>query len=139
MKIAAIATLIGTLLLVGTSAMATTCISGRSFKVHQVCGQVRDFAAAVIPDASVELTKKGESQAIFTEQSDSDGKFHFRHVPDGDYELRVKYKIFWDVAQPFSVRRSRDENTCPHPIRIVMKVAGQCGYVENAWKKNDLH
>jgi hypothetical protein len=132
----AIAVLGAAALLAGSDAVATTCIAGKSFKVRQVCGQVKDFGGAAIPDASVELTKKGESRAIFTEQSDSDGKFHFRHVPDGDYELRVKYKIFWDVAQPFSVRRSRDENTCPHPIRVVMKVAGQCGYVENAWKKN---
>ncbi len=139
MRIAAIAVLIGTLLLGGASAMATTCIAGRSFKVRQVCGQVKDFTGVAIPDASVELTKKGESQAAFTEQSNSDGVFLFRHVPDGDYELRVKSRIFWDVGQPFSVRRSKDENICSRPIRVVMKVAGQCGYVENAWKKKDLH
>lgn len=139
MRTAAIAVLIGTLLLVGASAKATTCIAGRSFKVRQVCGQVRDFTGVAIPDASVKLSKKGESQAAFTEQSDSDGKFHFRHVPDGDYELRVKSKLFWDVAQPFSVRRSKDDNICSRPIHVVMKVAGQCGYVENAWKKKDLH
>jgi hypothetical protein len=138
-NIVAIAALIGILLLAGPSAMATTCIAGRSFKVRQVCGQVKDFTGVAIPDASVELTKKGGSQAAFTEQNDSDGKFHFRHVPDGDYELRVKSKIFWDVAQPFSVRPSKHENICSRPIRVVMKVAGQCGYVENAWKKKDLH
>jgi hypothetical protein len=135
----AIAVLGAATLLAESGAVATTCIAGKSFKVRQVCGQVKDFSGAAIPDASVELTKQGESQAIFTEQSDSDGKFHFRHVPDGDYEVRLKYKIFSDVAQPFSVRRSRDENTCPRPIRVLMKVAGQCGYVENAWKKSDLH
>jgi hypothetical protein len=113
--IVAIAVLIGTLLLAGTSAMATTCIAGRSFKVRQVCGQVKDSTGVAIPDASVELTKKGESQAIFTEQSDS------------------------DVAQPLSVWRSKDDKTCSRPISVVMKVAGQCGYVENAWKKKDLH
>ena len=139
MRVMAIAVLGAATLLAESGAVATTCIAGKSFKVRQVCGQVKDFSGAAIPDASVELTKQGESQAIFTEQSDSDGKFHFRHVPDGDYEVRLKYKIFSDVAQPFSVRRSRDENTCPRPIRVLMKVAGQCGYVENAWKKSDLH
>jgi hypothetical protein len=138
-RVVAITVSIVATLLAGTDVVATTCVAGRSFKVRQVCGQVKDFSGVAIPDASVELTKDGESQAVFTEQSDSDGKFHFRHVPDGDYELRVKYKIFWDVAQPFSVRRSRDENTCSRPMRVEMKVAGQCGYVENAWKKNDLH
>ncbi len=126
------------ILLTGSSATATTCIAGKSFKVRQVCGQVKDFAGLAIPNATVQLRKNGDTDVRFALQTDNDGKFRFSNVADGDYELRVKFAGFWDAAQPFIVEKSRENDLCPKPIRVVMKPAGQCSYVENAWKKKDL-
>jgi hypothetical protein len=125
-------------LLGGPNATATTCIPGESFKVRQVCGEVKDSQGTSISGAKVEVTKEGESQATFIVGSDSDGKFVISRVPDGDYWLRVTARGFSVAAQAFSVQRSENKHICSNPVRVVMKPAGQCSYVENAWKKKDL-
>jgi hypothetical protein len=125
-------------LLGNPNARATTCIPGKSFKVRQVCGQVKDSKGASISDSRIELTREGESEITFTVQSDNDGKFSIKQVPDGDYWLKVKAGGFWNADQAFRVRRSEDKDICTNPIRVVMEPAGQCSYVENAWPK-DLH
>jgi hypothetical protein len=119
------------------SLRATTCIVGKKFKTRQVCGVVKDFGGAVIPDATVELQKPGVPQALQV-HTDTGRGFHFSTVADGEYVLRVKFSGFWDAAQPFVVERAtKTEKNCTRPIRVVMKPAGQCSYVENAWKRKD--
>jgi len=118
---------------------ATTCIQGKRFKVRQVCGKVRDWQGVEIPDASVQVKRTGQTQAFAEVQTASDGSFSIADVPSGDYEIRIKLRGFWDASQDFQVDRPRTSATCTQPIRVVMKVAGQCSYVENAWKKRDLH
>jgi Carboxypeptidase regulatory-like domain len=118
---------------------ATTCIQGKQFKVRQVCGKVRDWQGVEIPNASVQLKRQGQGQAFAEVQTASDGSFAIADVPSGDYEIRVALKGFWNASQDFQVDHPRKSAACSRPIRVVMKVAGQCGYVENAWKKKNLH
>jgi hypothetical protein len=97
---------------------------------------VKDSEGASISDAKVELTREGESKISFTVQSGNDGRFSVSHVPDGHYWLKVKARGFWNADQAFSVQRSEDKEICPNPIRVVMRPAGECSYVENAWPKD---
>ena len=121
---------------------ATTCIAGKSFKVPQVCGIVTDKDGAVIPDATIHISPENHSEDAKEVTSDKDGRFAIPNVVAGEYQIRVKYSGFWDASQPFRVTGSRTSGKCTKQIRIVMKPAGQCSYVENAWpemkKKCDL-
>jgi hypothetical protein len=117
---------------------ATTCVAGRKFKVHELCGTVADKQGAVIPDAKVQVTPKGQPEEMKELSSDQEGRFAFQTIADGEYELRVKYSGFWDAWQPFVVSGSSSSRKCNRPIRIVMVPAGGCSYVENAWKKSEL-
>src|SRR5438105_3778179 len=124
-----------TLVLLCLPLHGTTCVAGKSFKVRQVCGTVTDKPGAAISDAKIELVPKGHPEGVQEIPSDQEGGFAFSNVPDGQYELRVKFRGFWDAWQPFVVNRSHEERKCSRPIRVVMVTAGACSYVKNAWKK----
>src|SRR5437016_3461748 len=78
---------------------------------------------------------EGHPEGVQEIPSDQEGRFAFSNVPDGQYELRVKSRGFWDAWQPFVVNQSHEERKCSRPIRVVMVPAGGCSYVKNAWKK----
>ena len=63
---------------------ATTCVAGKSFKVPQLCGTVTDKDGAVIPDAKVQITRKGHSGQINDASSDKYGSFVITNVADGE-------------------------------------------------------
>jgi hypothetical protein len=123
-------------LLLNSPAFATSCINGHKFKVHQVCGRVQDKDGAVIPNASVSLNKPGNSEPIEKVSSDQEGNFQFSQMQSGEYELHVKYSGFWDPAQPFFVSHPTKTQTCQEPLRVVMKLAGSCSYIEKLNNKN---
>ena len=121
------------------ASLATECVWGKQFKVRQVCGKVKDWQGAEVPNATVQLKRRGQSESFAEVRTASDGSFAVAEVPGGDYEIRVKLSGFWDASQGFRVDHPKKSTACSQPIRVVMKVAGQCSYVENAWKKKDLH
>jgi hypothetical protein len=127
----AVVTFVG---LFSISTFGTTCVAGKSFKVRQVCGHVRDFAGASIPGAIIQISPKGRADSISKTNTDSSGNFRFEGLPAGEYEMRVKFAGFWDASQNFELARPAAAAECKRPIRVVMKPAGGCSYVENAWK-----
>jgi hypothetical protein len=121
--------------LLTTSSFATSCVWGKKFKIRQVCGQVKDAYGAEIPDATVQLMRKGQAEIVAEAHTAADGMFALRGLESGDYEIRIKNAGFWDASQDFQLIRPAKGTVCSHPIRVVMKPAGSCSYVENAWKK----
>jgi hypothetical protein len=117
------------------SSLATTCVWGKKFKTHNVCGIVRDVRGAEIPDAIIQIEKPETGAVIAESRSHKDGSFALPDVDSGDYIIRVKFNGFWDASQNFRLDHSVKGTQCSHPIRVVMKPAGSCSYVENAWQK----
>jgi hypothetical protein len=113
-----------------TAVFATSCVYGKKFKVHQVCGRVEDKDGATIPNASISLNKPESSEVIRQISSDKEGNFQFDEMQSGEYELRVKYAGFWDAAQPFVVSHPAKLKKCSEPIKVVMQLAGSCSSVE---------
>jgi hypothetical protein len=123
------------LVLLTGSSFATSCVWGKKFKIRQVCGQVRDAYGAEIPDATVQLSRQGQEEVVKEAQTAADGTFSLPNIASGNYVIRIKSAIFWDASQDFQLTRPAKGARCSHPIRVVMKPAGSCSYVENAWKK----
>jgi len=118
-----------------SSLFATSCVWGKKFKIRQVCGQVKDAYGAEIPDATVQLKRKGQAEIVAESQTAANGTFVLRGIASGDYEIRIKYAGFWDASQDLQLTRPAKGTGCSHPIHVVMKPAGSCSYVENAWKQ----
>ena len=131
--------ILATIAILASGARGTTCVWGKKFKVRQACGQVKDSAGAAIPSASVQVSRLGQPEKAIAVETDAEGKFQFSGISDGEYQMRVKFAGFWDASQPFVVTGAKANPVCTNPIRIVMKPAGQCSYVENAWKKAESH
>jgi hypothetical protein len=127
--------LLAALFAITTSSFATTCIWGSKFKTRKVCGVVRDSEGVEIPDASIQIEKPDTQAVIAKTKSHADGSFVLPDVTGGYYVLRVKLKGFWDASQNFRLQHPSKARGCSHPIRIVMKPAGFCSSVENAWKE----
>jgi hypothetical protein len=129
-----VAFLVAMVVMTATS-FATTCIAGKKLKIRQVCGQVRDAGGAEIPNAKVQVTRQGQGGIVAEAQTAADGTFALPGIASGDYEIRITFAGFWDASQDFQLTRLAKGAGCSHPIRVVMKPAGSCSYVENAWKK----
>jgi carboxypeptidase family protein len=125
------------ILVVGLSAScsATTCIALKKFKVRQVCGQVVTPAGDVIPDATVQVRKKGESMALST-HTDTDGNFKFDRIFEGEYEIEVDVPGFRSALQEFEVARPKKAGRCVRPLVALMHVGGGCSSVAKTARKN---
>lgn len=129
-------TLLTVLLALTGASFATSCVWGRKFKTRRICGIVRDAAGAEIPDATIRIERPGTEEVMAESRSHADGSFNLLEVVSGDYVIRVRFNGFWDASQNFQLDRPAKSTQCSHPIRVLMKPAGQCSYVENAWKKS---
>jgi hypothetical protein len=114
---------------------ATDCVWGKKFKTREICGIVRDMSGAKIPDATIQIERPETQETVAESRSHPNGSFVLTGVSSGDYVIRVKLSGFWDASQNFRLVRPVKEERCSHPIRVVMKPAGSCSYIENAWKK----
>ena len=114
---------------------ATTCIWGKAFKTRKVCGVVRDFVGAEIPNAIVQVEKPETQNIIAESKTNAEGSFDVKNLAAGGYVIRIKVQGFADASQSFRLARLDKGNKCRQPIRVVMDVAGRCSLVENAWKK----
>ena len=112
------------------SCSATTCIALKKLKVRQVCGQVRTVTGDVIPDATIQVTKKGNPDSAPRAQSDSAGNFSFARLDVGDYVIQVDVRGFHSAAQELEVRRPRKQTeSCGQPLLVLMQVAGGCSSI----------
>jgi hypothetical protein len=118
-----------------TMSFATSCVWGKKFKTRQVCGKVKDAYGAIIPNATVQVKKLGGTEVVAESKTTLDGVFALHEIAGGDYEIRIKAEGFWDASQSFRLSRPAKGQNCARPVRVVMKVAGSCSYVENAWRK----
>ena len=119
------------------SSSATTCVMLKKFKVRQVCGQVQTVLCDVIPDATVQITKKGNPQTAERAQSDSAGNFRFGRLDEGEYSIQVEVRGFHSVAQEFEIRHPKAQTLdCRHPLVVLMQVAGGCSSVEKVRRKD---
>ena len=112
------------------SCAATTCIALKEFKVRQVCGQVQTVRGDVVPDATIQVTKKGNSETATRLESDKRGNFAFGQLDEGEYVIQVDVRGFHSVAQDFEIRRPiKRIHSCEHPLIALMQVAGGCSSV----------
>ena len=126
--------------LTSDGSFATSCVWGKSFRVRRVCGIVTDLTGAVIPNANVEIdtydldTLKTKAKVSET-TSDSEGRFSMEHVQAGKYIIRTKVAGFAEATQPFEVANpSSKASVCTKLIEIVLRPAGSCSGVKNAFK-----
>lgn len=118
------------------SARATTCIALKKFKVRQVCGRVQTGLGDVIPNAAIQVTKKGRPDTAVRMQTDGGGNFTFRRFDEGEYEIQVETYGFRSVSQEFELRRPMKEGRqCDRPILVTMQLAGGCSSVAKAQTK----
>jgi hypothetical protein len=120
-------------LMSSSASHATTCLQGRTVKVRQVCGLVTDEYGAAVPDAKIEVVPTTRPSDPKDTSSDQNGRFTFPKVPNGEYDIRISSRYFWQTSQLFRVIHSQEAEKCGKPIHVVMKPAGKCSYVENAW------
>ena len=135
MKRSRILLLCAVLIAFANSVSATTCVWGKKFKTHKVCGVVRDFDGVEMPDAMVRVEKPGTEDIIAESKTTADGTFALPDLAAGDYVIRVKSRGFVDATQSFRLVRPHKSTACRVPIRVVMDVAGRCSGVENAFKQ----
>lgn len=80
-------------------------------------GVVLDPSGALIVGASVELKPDGQAAERST-RTDARGKFEFRSIVPGTYEIHVQYPGFNPLAESIQVGRST-----PHALKLVLAIA----------------
>ena len=119
------------------SCSATTCIELKKFKVRQVCGQVQTVVGDVIPDATIQVTKKGNPDSAVRAETDSAGNFSFARIDEGEYSIRVDVRGFHSVSQEFEIERAvKRVQGCSHPLVVLMEVADGCSSISKVGKKS---
>ena len=103
--------------------MTGECIIGKPLRVHQVCGQVLNEKGFVWP-GSLRLTKSNQNGPTDVSQqlvkTDDEGKFAFRDIPAGEYELRITPAGMREIFVPVLVelRRPQHGDACTRPIDL---------------------
>ncbi len=120
------------------SSFATSCVWGKKFKTHQVCGIVRDVYGAEMPGATVRVERPETEEVVAESQTGADGSFVLKSLAAGDYVIRVESRGFADASQSFRLVHPYEGQGCRTPVRVVMDVGGRCSGVENAWKDSLL-
>jgi len=96
---------------------------GKPVRVRQVCGQVANEKGFTWP-STLRLTKRNQNRATdaFEQltKSDDEGRFAFKNIPAGEYELRVTATGMREVFVPVLVdlRRPQGDDNCARPIDL---------------------
>jgi hypothetical protein len=131
-------TILAVLFALSASSFATSCIWGKKFKTHKVCGIVRDVYGAEMPGATVRVERPETEEVVAESQTGGDGSFALEDLAAGDYVIRVKSRGFADASQSFRLVHPDKGEGCRIPVRVAMDVAGRCSGVDNAWKHSLL-
>ena len=107
--------------------LATTmkgeCILAKPLRVRQVCGQVVNEKGFTWP-STLRLTKRNKSGATnaFEQlaKTDDEGRFAFKDIPAGEYELRVTPTGMREVFVPILVdlRHPQRGEACARPMDL---------------------
>jgi protocatechuate 3,4-dioxygenase beta subunit len=113
-----VATLAGLLVLVPETARAEAiCGKERPLKpVHCVFGKLIDQSGAPVSGALVRVNRDGA--VVATGSTDADGKFRFRELKSGKYELTADLDGFRPFRSPIVL--TKPAKNCPHGLVIVM-------------------
>ena len=93
--------------------------------VHCVCGKLVDQSGGLVSGALVRVNRNGA--AVATGTTDADGKFLFRELKSGNYELTADS----DGLRPFrsQIVVKKPKKKCRHALVIVMVLSypDNCG------------
>jgi outer membrane receptor protein involved in Fe transport len=103
-------------ILLGTGASLSAQTAARGVVVS---GNVQDQTGAVLPGATITLTREAATTPPAPIVTDTAGAFRFEHVVVGAYELRVEFPGF-----TASVTQLRIAARAPSPLTIVMQIEG---------------
>jgi Carboxypeptidase regulatory-like domain len=107
--------------------------------VKAVCGRVTNAAGERL--TKVDLTLTGETgTALFTANSDNEGRFSFGSIPKGDYLLRAKGPVGYSEVQREMRVTGNNEKRCSPKIEISLG-PGSCSSgarVKDVDKPSDL-
>jgi hypothetical protein len=122
-----VAILVGFLTLLAETVQAEViCGKERPLKaVHCVCGKLIDQSGGPVSSASVRLNRDGTE--VTAESTDADGKFLFREVKSGKYELTADFDGFRPFRSPIVL--TKPAKKCRHElvIRMVLPYPDNCG------------
>jgi hypothetical protein len=118
-------------LLPETSRAGVICGKERPLKpVHCICGKFIDQSGAPISSALVRVNRDGA--VVATGRTDADGKFLFRELKSGQYELAADLDDFRPFRSPIVL--TKPAKNCRHKLVIMMVLPypDNCGsYVTN--------
>jgi len=122
-RLAAIA--VGFLCSLNTLTAEITCDPPLRLKpVRCICGRLTDPTGGRIPDINMVVLKNNVVVARVT--SGPDGKFQFRDVTAGDYELSVQSSDWLKFR--YSIVVTKPRNKCGRRLEILLEVGGEnCG------------
>lgn len=115
-------------LAVYSNAGATTCIANKIFKVKHVCGRIADPSDAPIPGVEVELLDS-HSRILQQTRTNESGTFEMQNVSPGEYVIRVEFAGFATAWQPIVLTKNKPNGRCNNPIRVQLKLMGNCSTV----------
>jgi hypothetical protein len=122
-----VAALAGLLLLLPERSWAEViCGKERPLKpVHCVCGKLVDPAGGPVSGALVRVNRDGAEVA--TVSTDADGKFLFRELKSGKYELVAHFDAFEPFRSPITLAKPKKK--CRHElvIRMMFQYPDNCG------------
>ncbi len=114
----------GLVLLPERSGAEVICSKERPLKsVHCICGKLIDSSGGPISGAPVRLSRDGVG--VTAVSTDADGKFLFRELKSGKYELAADFDGFRPFRSPILLKKPTKK--CRHELVIVMVL----GYPDN--------
>lgn len=111
---------------IGTLRSEVICGKKRPLKpVHCVCGKLIDPIGGPLPGALIRLSRDGADVA--SGSTDADGKFLFRELKSGKYELGADFDGFEPFRSPIVL--TKPAKKCRHElvIRMVLVYPDNCG------------
>lgn len=73
-----------------------------------------------IAGMTFELYRRGQSKALATQKTDSNGRFHFSHTGTGEYFMILRKKGYTTTRNLISVKRTARE-----PLSLITEACGQ--------------
>jgi hypothetical protein len=112
---------------------ATECIALPPLKpIHHVCGFVSDPSGQHVADAKVTILKEGKEVASM--QSDADGRFAFKELKEGKYDIRVDAKGFSSALS--SIVLVKPGAACKRELGVSLGVGMSCSIITLGKPKN---
>ena len=102
---------------------ATQCESIPLKPIRHICGVVTDMSGATVPKTNLTLLKDGAEVA--NTQSGPDGKFDFKRLEAGTYELIAQNEGYDILQSPIVVVKPTAK--CKRQLQVVLFIGSPCG------------